>query len=59
VSDLDAAFRGIRAVVCRSETARVRAGVGVDTILEKVLIIYGESAPGRTTVVLVREPVGV
>jgi hypothetical protein len=29
------------------------------TVLEKVLLMYGEWQPGRTTVVLVREPVGV
>jgi hypothetical protein len=33
--------------------------MGVDTILAKLLVIYGEWRPGRTTVVLVREPVGV
>ena len=33
--------------------------MGVDTVLEKVLLMYGEWQPGRTTVVLVREPVGV
>jgi hypothetical protein len=31
----------------------------VHTALLKVLIIYGEWLEGRTTVVLVREPVGV
>ncbi len=41
------------------ENAQVRARLGVDTILEKVLLLYGEWRPGRTTVVLVREPVGV
>lgn len=40
------------------ENAQVQARMGVDTILEKVLITYGEWQPGRTTVVLVREPVG-
>ena len=39
--------------------AQVRARLGVDTALEKVLLIYGEWQAGRTTVVLVREPVGV
>lgn len=33
--------------------------LGVDTVLEKVLIIYGEWRAGRTTVVLVREPVEI
>ncbi len=41
------------------EDAQVVARLGVHTILEKVLIIYGEWTAGRTTVVLVREPVGI
>jgi hypothetical protein len=41
------------------ENAQVRERMGVDTVLEKVLLMYGEWQPGRTTVVLVREPVGV
>jgi hypothetical protein len=59
VPDLDAALRRIHDVVFPYELAQVRARLGVDTILEKVLIIYGEWLAGRTTVVLVREPVGV
>jgi L-lactate utilization protein LutC len=59
VPDLDAAFGRIREVVFPWETARVREKMGVDTKLEKVLILYGEWNPGRTTVVLVREPVGI
>ena len=59
VPDLDAAFRRIRDVAFPYENAQVRARLGVDTALEKVLVIYGEWLPGRTTVVLVREPVGV
>ena len=58
VADLDAALRRIRDVAFPYENAQVRARLGVDTILEKVLIVYGEWSPGRTTVVLVREPVG-
>lgn len=41
------------------ENAQVRERPGVDTALEKVLLLYGEWLPGRTTVVLVREPVGI
>jgi L-lactate utilization protein LutC len=59
VPDLDAAFRRVREVVFPWENARVREKMGVDTKLEKVLILYGEWNPGRTTVVLVREPVGI
>jgi len=59
VPDLDAAMRRIREVVFPYENEQVRARLGVDTILEKVLLIFGEWTAGRTTVVLVREPVGV
>jgi hypothetical protein len=59
VPDLEAALQRIRDVVFPYENAQVRARLGLDTALEKVLIIYGEWQPGRTTVVLVREPVGV
>ena len=59
VPDLDAAFVRIRDVVFPWENARVRDRLGVDTVLEKVLLIYGEWTAGRTTVVLVREPVGI
>ena len=59
VPDLDAAIRRIRDVVTPWEMERVREQMGVDTALEKVLLILGEWRPGRTTVVLVREPVGV
>jgi L-lactate utilization protein LutC len=59
VADLDAAMRRIREVVFPWENAQVREKLGVDTVLEKVLIIHGEWRAGRTTVVLVREPVGI
>jgi hypothetical protein len=59
VPDLDAAFRRINEVVFPFENAQVRERLGVDTKLEKVLLTFGEWNPGRTTVVLVREPVGV
>jgi hypothetical protein len=59
VPDLDAALRRIRDVVYPWENAQVRARLGVDTILEKVLILYGEWSAGRTIVILVREPVGI
>ena len=59
VLDLEAALRRIHEVVFPWENARVRERLGVDTGLEKVLVVYGEWNAGRTTVVLVREPVGV
>jgi LUD domain len=59
VPDIDAALRRIRDVVFPWENEQVRSRMGVDTILAKVLIIYAEWRPGRTTVVLVREHVGI
>jgi len=59
VPDLAAAMRRINEVVFPFEDAAVVARLGVHTILGKVLIIYGEWNAARTTVVLVREPVGV
>ena len=59
VPDLDAALARIRDVVFPYENERVRERLGVDTRLEKVLVQYGEWVPGRTTVIIVREPVGI
>ncbi len=59
VPDLDAALRRIDEVVFPWENEQVRTKLGVDTALEKVLVMYGEWRAGRTTVVLVREPVGI
>jgi hypothetical protein len=59
VPDLDAALTRIREVVYPYENARVNATLGTDTKLTKVLVQFGEWAPGRTTVVIVREPVGI
>jgi hypothetical protein len=59
VPNLDAALRRIDEVAFPYEDEQVMARLGVHTILEKLLIIYGEWTAGRTTVILVREPVGV
>ncbi len=59
VPDLPAALRRIEEIVFPYEDAQVLERLGVHTVLEKVLLIYGEWVAGRTTVVLVREPVGV
>jgi len=59
VPDVEAALRRIRETVFPYEDARVRATLGVGTKLEKVLLIFGEWVADRTTVILVREPVGV
>jgi hypothetical protein len=59
VPNLDEALRRIDETVFPYENERVKEQLGVETRLEKVLILYGEWNPGRTTVILVREPVGV
>lgn len=59
VADMEAALRRIDEVVFPFENAQVQAQMGVDTRLEKLLVWYGEWRPGRTTVILVRQPVGV
>ena len=59
VADLDEGLRRVHDLVLPYEDARLRAELGVPTKLAKMLVIFEESRPGRTTVVLVREPVGV
>ena len=59
VPDLDAGFRRIREVVFPYEDARVRTQLGVGTKLAKILVTFGDWIEGRTTVIIVREPVGV
>jgi len=59
VEDLDEGLRRAREHVMPYEDERLRAQLGVATKLAKLLVIYEEPRRGRTTVVLVREPVGV
>jgi len=59
VPDLDEALRRINQHVLPYEDERLRAQMGVPTKLAKVLITYAEAMAGRTTVILVREPIGV
>jgi LUD domain len=59
VKDLDAALRRIREHVFPYEDARLREQMGVGTKICRVLILEQDYVPGHTTVVLVREPVGV
>jgi hypothetical protein len=59
VKDLNAAMARIGDVVFPWENALVRERLGVDTVIAKVVVLFGEWFPGRTTVVLVREPVGI
>ncbi len=59
VPDLDTAMRRAREHVQPYEDARLREQLGVGTRLAKLLVTFLEPRPGRTTVLLVREPVGV
>lgn len=59
VPDLDGALGRIKEHVVPYEDARLREQMGVPTKLAKLLITYAEAMPGRTTVILVREPIGV
>jgi hypothetical protein len=59
VPDLDAAFARIRDVVFPWANARVNEKLGVDTKLARVLVMLGEWVAGRTTVIIVREPLGI
>ncbi len=59
VPDLDAAFRRIREHVFPYEDARLREAMGIGTKITKTLILDQDFMPGRTTVILVRKPIGV
>ena len=59
VPDLDEATRRIREHAFPYEDARLQETLGVPTKMAKVLIIHTESRPGRTTVFLVKELVGI
>src|SRR6266480_250491 len=58
VSDVEEAFRRIDEYVFPLEDARAQAAYGVNSGVNKVLIINKEWMPGRTTVVLVDEVLG-
>ena len=59
VPDFDTAMTRIKEHVFPYEDATLREQLGVGTKIAKVLQIHLEARPGRTTVFLVREPVGV
>jgi hypothetical protein len=59
VPDMETAIRRIREHVFPYEDARLREQMGIGTKLTKVLTIEGDFMPGRTTVILVKEPVGI
>ena len=59
VPDLDTAFRRIEDYVFPWEDARLREQIGIGTAITRTLIIERDFRPGRTTVILVREPIGI
>jgi hypothetical protein len=58
VTDLDAALRRIYEHALPLESERLRGVFGIDSQVGKILIVNREVQPGRTTAILVREPLG-
>jgi LUD domain len=59
VPNLDAAFQRIQEHVLPYEDARLLEMLGIHTAWTRTLILEREFTPGRTTVILVRDPIGV
>jgi hypothetical protein len=59
VHDMDAAMRRIEEHVLPYEDARLREQMGIGTKIARVLILEQDFMPGHTTVILVKQPVGV
>jgi hypothetical protein len=59
VPDLDSAFRRIEEHVFPWEDARLREAMGIGTKITRTLILDRDFMPGRTTIILVREPIGI
>jgi YkgG family uncharacterized protein len=59
VHDLDTAFRRIKEYVFPYEDARLREQMGVGTRITRTLILESDFVQGRTTIILVRQPIGV
>jgi len=59
VPDLDTAFRRIKEYVFPYEDARLREQLGIGTRITRTLILESDFMPGRTTIILVRQPIGV
>jgi len=58
VKDLNEGFRRIEEYSYPLEDQRLLAAMGIHTAIGKTLIVYREVAPGRITVVLVKEELG-
>jgi len=59
VPDLETALRRITEHVQPYEDSRLREQLGVGTQLARVLILERDFVPGRTTITLVRQQIGV
>jgi hypothetical protein len=59
VPDLDTAMRRVYDHALPSENVRLRAAMGIDSFVSKILITNREPRAGRTTVIFVREALGV
>jgi len=59
VPDLEAGMRRLREYALPLEDAKFQQIFGRRSAINKLLILDGDFPPGRTTVVVVREPVGV
>jgi acyl-CoA hydrolase len=59
VKDLDEALARIKDYIQPYEDQRLRQQAGIGTILARILILERDFRPGRTTIVLVREAVGM
>lgn len=58
VKDLDEAMERVYGHTLTLESERLRAAMGVDSYVSKLLIINREARPGRTTAIIVREAIG-
>jgi hypothetical protein len=58
VPDPDAALRRITEHIQPHEHMRLRRLTGEGTQLARILILERDVRPGRTTIILVREPIG-
>ena len=59
VKDLDEALKRTYDSALPAESARMQAAIGSGSFVSKLLVMNREARPGRTTVILVKEPLGV
>jgi hypothetical protein len=58
VTDLDEALRRIYEHTLELESERLQKAIGIDSYVSYVLIMNRDPRPGRTTAIIVREPLG-